>query len=236
MTVSCAVTTSPRPNADYLPATLRSIDNAGFPQPVLFAEPGSPLPGQYSVVQNTESLGPYQNFLAALRWLLRETDADWLAVFQDDIELTPGLWPLSLPGEVVSLYTASPYHSKAPGWHRQANVCGRVVYGALAVLMVRDVAARFVSNPPRRTARGQTDFSIGEFCRREGLDYWLHSPSFCRHQGGVSSISLRQIAPGVAELRNCRAFCSDIRQLHNATNAVEWDQCALDTKSNPKAP
>lgn len=42
--------------------------------------------------------------------------------------------------------------------------------------------------------------------RDAGLEYWMHSPSFVRHLGEVSTIQTRQLD----EYRQCRVFLEKI--------------------------
>jgi hypothetical protein len=211
-----AVTTAPR-GPSWLMPTIESLARAGWKDLTLQAEPGTYIPcdiPQVQVVTNAHRLGPHLNFRAALAGLVRENaKADAHAVFEDDIEVTrslrfwletEGLWPSGRVG-VVSLYTASVNHRDQEGWHLCDDLPRRAC-GALAYVFPPDAARDFASRPPVRNTWGQQDYWVGRWCREAGLQYWMHSPSFVRHLGEVSTT----LGRGLDEQRQCRRFLEGI--------------------------
>lgn len=153
--IACGVTTAPR-IPPVLHHSLRSIINAGF-EPTIFAEPGSPLPdANIPVVQNQERLGCFRNWVyTAYSLLSRETD--YVAIFQDDIDLSPHALPIAFrllnnPEAyikryahqlgAVSFYTPSHYFPGHKGWHLQP--AGNL-WGALGFLFPREVLVRILN-------------------------------------------------------------------------------------------
>lgn len=215
--VSTAVTTAPRPSADYLPETLRQLASAGFPRPLIVAEPGSPVS---DAIVNPERLGPCGNFRRALSELLR-TDSEWLAVFQDDIEVSRGLFPWVLNDiprfnkcGVVSLYTPQPQASDEHGWKCVDGISPKTPVGALAILMRHKIARMYIAKPEPSGINRPTTVSLAEFCQVSGLDWYVHNPSFVRHTGEVSAIDMRRNLPPIITLqRQCKDFCEDVSVL-----------------------
>tara|TARA_Y100000034_G_scaffold116174_1_gene154179 strand:- start:76 stop:744 length:669 start_codon:yes stop_codon:yes gene_type:complete len=213
-----AITTAERDGEDYLPTTLRSLRDAGFADTAIFAEPNAPAPANLHVIRNLKKRGAYPNFLHALKWLtFSKPFADAYIVWQDDIEVSLGLrqhlndllWPADRETiGVVSLYAAGLYGLEGEGL---VNITDHRAYGALAYVFPRHAAVKLTSDPPRRGSLTMTDVSVGEFCRREGLSYWVHNPSLVRHIGDVSSISSRNkmkaVVPGA---RNCVEFAPQV--------------------------
>ncbi len=135
------------------------------------------------------------------------------AVFQDDVKLTRnlrawletvGLWP-SPRVAVLSLYTAAVNHRERPGWHRCEDLPRRA-HGALAYVFPPHAARDFLAKPPPSNTWGQQDYWVGRWCRDAGLEYWMHSPSFVRHVGEVSTIQTLALD----EYRQCREFLEQI--------------------------
>lgn len=166
-----AITTAPR-ESSRLEATLSSVADAGWHDPIVVAEPDTPIPSSLAltrVLRNPHRLGPHRNFRRALSLLLEiEPKAEAYGVFQDDIQMagnlrvwldSTGVWPSDRVG-VLSLYTASANHSPQPGWHSCRDVPRRA-HGALAVVFPPQSAAAYLSMPPRRLTWGQTDYWIG---------------------------------------------------------------------------
>lgn len=216
MNWAVAVITAPR-EPSWLRDTVESLTRAGWDKITLYAEPGTLVPadlGHPDVVVNRRRLGPHLNFRRALAGLMEQNaTADAYAVFQDDIQVTRnvrvwletlGLWPSHRVG-VLSLYTSALNHCERRGWHRCEDLPKRA-HGAQAYVFPPDAARLFLSKPPVRNTWGQTDYWVGRWCRGAGLDYWMHSPSFVRHLGEVSTIQTRPLD----EYRQCRVFLETI--------------------------
>ncbi len=192
--IPAAVTTAPR-EIDYLSDTLASLSSAGWPDPVIVAEPESPAHKYRNVRHTSKRHGPWGSFLRALRILLDEQPAaDAYAFFQDDILISENckawladqLWPADNVG-ALSLYTCERQDAGGDGW-----VCGvpskeHKVYGLLAVVLPISVARLLTLNPLRPAERNRADVIFGEFCLREGLSWCRHEPSLVRHVGEVSA-------------------------------------------------
>lgn len=203
------VTTAPR-ESPTLQATLASIRLAGW---------------NVDLLANDEhkSLGPYGNFLRVLQaGVACATHAtthatDHILVFQDDIEVTRGLRSCldanQPPVGVVSLYTPANLHRDESGWHKTTRLPRS--YGALAIMMDCEMAAKFIASPPGRETGGkltwrnthQTDFWITKFCAAKQIPYWTHSPSFTMHAGTTSSLD----SPNAnSRVRQCYVFCRSV--------------------------
>jgi len=105
------VTTAPR-GCNYLNDTLSSIKAAGWPDVYIFND---------SARGGPEHLGPWKNLLRALESLVTHK-SDFVALFQDDIEVTEGLrdWlergNLPVTDGIVSLYCRWEMDSGGRGW------------------------------------------------------------------------------------------------------------------------
>jgi len=207
-----AIITAPR-ESSRLEATLSSVAEAGWDNPIVVAEPNAPIPASVSqlrVLRNPHRLGPHRNFRRAVSVLLEvEPQADAYAVLEDDIQMSAslrawldstGVWPSDRTG-VLSLFTAYANHSMQPGWHPCRDVPRRA-HGAQAYVFPPRAAIAYLSMPPRRMTWGQTDYWVGWWCRESGYEYWMHSPSFVRHTGKESTI----IHLPLDEYRQCREF------------------------------
>ena len=195
--IPVAITTAPRKGVEYLDETLISLVNAGWEDVLVVAEPEAPVNGHPRVLWNRNRLWAWANFLNALAVLIEEDPAsDALMVCQDDIRIAKDtrrwleaqLWPSEDTG-VLSLYTCSATAAgKDEGWFRlgDADLPERA-FGALAIVMPTEAAAKLLCDPPGRDSRNRIDYHLGEFCAQHRLGYWQHMPSLVRHVGKVSS-------------------------------------------------
>lgn len=198
--IASAITTCKRQGVDYLPATLESLHSAGFdPQ----------------IVQDAELAGSWPTLRRALAGLL-ERSGDALAVFQDDILIAKGcrewlegqLWPS--PEEkigVVSLYTASVNHLR-DGWFTADDLPVWRPWGACALVFTRHFAQRVLYDPTNRAFLSGSDTSIGTACRRDGLKWWMHSPSMVDHVGAISAVN--PFAVKLDKDRTAINWCRDV--------------------------
>ncbi len=218
MNWATAITTAPR-SEYYLPETIASLSAAGWDKPTIFAEPDSPVPMGCQVVDAETKQGSWPNFLRALGTMIEwRPNADWYAVFQDDILIAENcrawLEPQLPPDGIVSLYcSGKTSEGRQPGWFQiEQGIAARRAYGALAVLFPAVLAKMLVTERPGRGSLTKTDIHIGRFCDKHEISYWYHTPSLVRHVGHVSAI---KHVPGEKMPRSERPW-SDFR------HETEW--------------
>ena len=199
------VTTAPR-DPCTLKESLRSLENAGWKDYLLFAEPDSSVPDGVDgarLRQRANALGAWPNFYMALTELmLTQPHADAYLMCQDDVLYCKGLrdylenvlWPGSRPG-VVALHT--PMHqdiAAAKGFY--ASPQGWAAWGAQAYVFPNAAARAFVRHPRVVNHRNRgpreglcnVDSMVGQWCQDVGFDYYLHSPSPTQHIGEKSTL------------------------------------------------
>lgn len=213
------VVTAPRPGGvTYLPFTVRSIVNAGFPHPYIFAEPGSPIPPEFENNTTTwkRPTGIFQNSLLAMNWIWQSVFArqwDAALVCEDDVELERGLrqylddhvlWP-SPAAQLgfLSLYTADqPGVSDGPaGWHK----FNRILWGAQSVVMSNEAMGEFLYSQhqiqrrrrptPKPDEMPYMDMELSRWAMSRGRPMWharTHGGgSLVKHRGVISTIPKR---------------------------------------------
>jgi hypothetical protein len=214
-TFAVAVLTCPR-EQPTLSRTLDSLSAAGWQRDEIL------------VSRDDRRAGCYLHWRAVLGLLLvRSPQADFLLVSEDDAIYPVGLreWLSShrnpnRPDPLAwnSLYCAAPNELSAPASTPVCDpACGRWLpirvpkraYGALSYLITPALARRFLANPPLPGWRDGTDRAAGVFCKREGIRYCCHLPSFVRHIGDVSS--LRERRGGIDEYRRAATWVTDCR-------------------------
>lgn len=128
-------------------------------------------------------------------------------ICEDDVLLSENLRnyldSTTIPDGVVSLYTASSNHNSRPGWHAISNV-PRHAHGALTYVFDEEVACDIVDDAAEisKLSGGATDRAVGYFCKRHGIPYWCHSPSFVYHLG--EGLSVVDDGPRLQDgARNC---------------------------------
>ncbi len=214
-TWAVGVTTAPRGH-DYLPATLSSLEAAGWPDVRVFNDDG----------KGPDHKGPWKNLLAAMSSLECQ-GTDFVAVFQDDIEVTEGLrdWleqgNLPVTDGIVSLYCRWKIDSGGCGWrqydmenltckkghtHRDPKLLGKdfrvcaepgckmplrdpwfECSGALAYCMRRGVARDMLSSLPKVAGLTQSDYKVAQWCYEQGRPLHYHEPSLVQHVGLCSA-------------------------------------------------
>lgn len=199
------ITTAPR-DQSTIAESLASMRAAGFPDPTIFAEPGSPIPAEHSgpVVVRSERAGAWGNFhLACVELLQRNRDADAFLLCQDDIVWTAGdrfetmfsflsraLWP-HIDASVVSLYCALPYAQNKPGWYKFER---RWVWGACCFVFRREALQDFLATKAASWATSgyghelgvnqkYIDMAIGRWSLERKRPIWYPSPSIVQHIG-----------------------------------------------------
>jgi glycosyltransferase involved in cell wall biosynthesis len=195
------VVTAPRP-WPALAATLAGLGRAGFDQVHVFAEPGSPVPPEWShlpITRHRDRLGQLRNFLFAAAALLEQDPAaDCYAVFEDDIDPARGLrawcdgqfWPGG--HGVVSLYTCRVFADDRPGW-QTLNLGRYRTFGALAFVFRGESLRRLLADGVvrRHAAHGTpgADAVVGEWAQRCGIGIAYHTPSLVQHECGTPALA-----------------------------------------------
>lgn len=221
---SVGMTTAPR-KEPTLATSLRSLIDAGWESPRLFAEPGTPLPmdgGQLPLSCRDVVLGAFSNWLLALTELyLRSPRADAFLICQDDVLFSRGLrgyldrtlWPAPEVG-VVSVYCPN-HRSEGREFGFHAIDDGWDSWGALAYAFPNPSLRAFLSDPlvinHRHHGPGDgmrnIDSVVGNWCRRTGRPYFVHVPSLAEHIGTTSTIWSRS---GTGGRRRAGRFLSDV--------------------------
>jgi len=205
------VTTAPR-LVPTLARCVASIQAAGWSDLRIFAEPGSDLKGLGAgaeVIQRTERLGAFRNFVASMRELLAEhSKAQAILLFQDDVILCRevrdflerDLWPSPKTG-VISIYTPNhkvyaPEDVKGCRW-----INSKWLIGACALAFPRHVAEAIVAHPLAKNWRGAAkgsqpvphlkkavDCYVGHAVAELNLRAYYYNPSMVQHIATTSAI------------------------------------------------
>jgi len=195
------MTAAPRPQ----PRVERSIGQlrqAGFVEPVhIFAEPGTKVTPMADVFihQNARRLGVWLNWRSAATYLLQTTNAPWIVLCQDDIDLCscagPALrhalacFPKTSWG-FASLFTSRRTvegQTTRPGW--QAFDVGRNAVGALAYCFSRESLQAVLSHEGvlRYRLNHGIDAVVSQAFQEMGRHCYYHLPSLCAHTGDGNS-------------------------------------------------
>lgn len=165
---SIGLVTSPRNGVSYLDQTLRSFDTTGWDNPVVFAEPGSPIPGFFSgqVVERRKQFGDWSNWAVGLyELLLTEPDTDYFLMLEDDVvfaknvrEYVEGYLGQLLPFASLSLFCPDCYTREGiPSFVNQCH--GWNTRQTQTVIMHRSAVIDFFSSPTVQRHRFQHVFS-----------------------------------------------------------------------------
>ena len=199
------VTTAPR-REPTIGRSLDSLITAGWSEFNVFAEPDCDvpdLPKGCNLVRRSSKFGAWPNFLLGLSELiLADPDADAYFMAQDDTVYCSGLrsyleaslWPDEKVG-VVSLHAASHQTKEDENGFFQEDV-GWGAWGAQAYVFPNSSARALLRDPGvvnhRQRGMGEgrqnVDSVVGDWCRRAGFPYFLHSPSLSQHIGNTSAI------------------------------------------------
>ena len=161
--------------------------------------------------------GPYGNFQDCLEWLVANRPADGYLIAQDDVRIAANLRTFLESADVLnertgvlSPYCAGPHHRNDAGWFKLDPPEGKRAYGACALLLPHHAAVRFLHSPPNKSCRTRTCYWLAEFCKREKLDFWIHSPSLVQHVGTHSLVnSIWDTAEACRQYREAKAWCED---------------------------
>ena len=200
-----AVTTAPR-RVSTLATTLDSLAAAGWEDPHLFAEPGTRIPKRFrglETIRRRQQMGAWGNWLLALTEIyLSDPHAGAYFLCQDDVVYPRGLreyleanlWPADRLG-VVSLHTPSHHANedvvgffpREVGWGAWGAM-GFVFPNASVRALLRD--PQVMSHRYRGMGNGMqnVDSVVGDWCKRKGLPFYLHSPSLSQHTGEKSTL------------------------------------------------
>lgn len=239
-----AVIAHPR-QPQTLATTLDSIFLAGWVRVHVFANPGvEEFQAQSGTTvarhDNAARLWPYPNFLNAVRQLLLiDPEADAYGVIQDDVSLARGLrswvddtfWPLLSNPKlgnrfgVVSLFTPEKLHQPPSmlggqhGWHIMPDTEVQA-WGAQAYLFSSASLRIFLSSKFVTTDLTQVDRLVLSWCRQDGYDYWMHSPSVSQHaaadQSSFGNFPSEEVKQHCLPYRKAKYFVDDVIELRKA--------------------
>lgn len=159
--------------ASYVANCVRSLLGAGFPEPVVFAEPGTPgivLRDGCPVVAETGTpatingvrLGVMPNHLAMMQSLTRGQqwqDCNAFLVVEDDTVYCPGLrqylddyvlWPsdpINLGALCLFTHGLNRISHRHAGWHQLTPSVFRHMWGGQAVVLSRQGAEKWLTSP-----------------------------------------------------------------------------------------
>lgn len=201
--VACITTKRPTPT---LERTLDSLASAGWPHAVVFSD--------------RKGVGCWQAWQWAIHGVLaciHKINSDRILICEDDCLHAAGLREyldsnpkgIFTGASVVSLYTSAYNHTPQGGWI-PVHTGGPIrTYGAVSLVIPVYLLPALLGDTPNKDQPNGTDHNIGLFCRREGIPFLCHSPSFVKHIGDESTLP----DAGVDEFRREAAWCGDVREL-----------------------
>jgi hypothetical protein len=195
-----AMITAPRrvPTMDRSVAELR---RGGFAQRLrVFAEPGSVVaasPG-VEIVRNPIRLGMWLNWLQAVQYLLEQTDAPYLVLFEDDVEFAPcAALALqhavqTLPADrfgLATLFTPRQFVTSLPMWLGWSALGSQPAWGSQGYGFSRNSLGKlFRSSAVRGHASSEdTDGVVSRGMIEVGRRVYAHIPSLSAHAGDGNS-------------------------------------------------
>lgn len=194
----------------YLELTLHSLEAAGFPTPKIISDgPSIEMP----------RMGPKSTFKRALHAGVRNRMP--FVVVQDDVLVSKGLHGYLEHGNIpatgiLSLYSSAKREPDERGWHRQEfDTSGPTPpwylgFGACGYLFKPTVAADYLASDYQMQRNDMIGPSLAEFCCKQGIPYWLHSPSFVQH---IGEESVRSGIPVTAE-RKAGNFLENVQGMY----------------------
>lgn len=203
-TWAIGVTTAPR-KTPTLGRTLASLEEAGFQEVRVFAEPDSEVPDSSiggKITIRDETIGAWPNWYLALSELyLRTPRADAYMLVQDDVVMCRGLrrylerqlWPHHRVG-FVSIYRSAGYRELSPGFSEVSLAEGML--GALTLIFPNFAARSLLADHHtlahrlrgRQSGLAHIDDVVGFWARKSRLGGWVHTPSLAQHIGEESAI------------------------------------------------
>lgn len=202
---SYGITTVPSRLNTTLPKTILSLKNGGFDSPILFQDGDKPEPYRFTlerIVRPTVLRGHGNWVLSMYELYIRKPNADYYALFQDDLvtyhNLRPYLEKCQYPQKGYwNLYTFPENESLAngkKGWY-ESNQLGK---GAVGLIFNRDALTvllthRHLFDRPQEATRGwrAIDGGIVTAMKKAGYKEYVHNPSLVQHTGTISTLENR---------------------------------------------
>jgi hypothetical protein len=220
VSVVTGIITAPR-KVGYLDRSLETYQRQELPTPHVFAEPGAEFfyyKSQVVLHKNRERLGCFDNWRAAARWLLLNTESDYILMCEDDTSWNVGAWPImadfAQPDRVISGWTSLVNATFGiTGWQKAANLSYSGWCGSLALLYPRGILNKVVLNHNLTKEGGvHLDTDMGFALQELNVPIYCHHPSLVHHLGNKHSTfpHLTDDLQSV-DARQCYATCRDRR-------------------------
>lgn len=211
---SYGVTTVPERIDTYLPTTLKSLSDGGFPEPRLFVdgiEDDTDYRSRFGldVTSRFPQVNLFGSYVLSLWELyLREPFADRYVIFQDDLlcvrHLRNYLERCSFPNKgywnLITHKVNYDMFTRRPGWYR-SDQCGR---GAVGLVFNRQgvidllTCPKIINRPTtaeRDRAYRLVDAAVNGALGPLGYVEYVHEPSLLDHTGKVSTINPPRTEP-----------------------------------------
>ncbi len=233
------VTVAPRKNPT-IENTLQLLVANGW-HPIVFVEPDTQLPKRrdYSVVRNTARRGAWHNWLHGARYLLANTRAERILMFQDDAVVHPEtrryLDEVGRADGIRSLYT--PHHKQRDvedGWY---TVQTRNHWGAVALEFTRDILERILITravvdwhgfKPKKTPKNRVtgiDTVLGFAAAEARIPFWYSKPSPCSHGATHSTINHGGNSPELQRYPAGHLLAGKVRGSNNTGFPADHERC-----------
>jgi len=172
--------------------TISSVVAAGFPAPLVYAEPDAPAAATAGRGGKrwSEVLGPIGSFKAMVADLLANTAEEWLLLLEDDVLLADHtadyLRRFNLTDEILSLYVSGPRQLPGFAW----STIKKPLVGSLAVVIRRRVLADLTKTRQWRrwSKRDCVDQLIHRAAAEAGVPVQTHNPALAQHIGETAAI------------------------------------------------
>jgi hypothetical protein len=199
-----AMISAPRP-APTVNRTIAEVRHGGFTQRLrVFAEPGSVVAGPpgVEIARNRNRLGMWPNWLQAAEYLLGQTAAPYLVLFEDDLELAAcaalalQYAVQTLPTDsfgLATLFTTRLFVSNRVMWQGWSTL-DSPPWGSLGYCFSRDSLRELIRSSAVRGHKSSTDTDgvVSRGMVEIGRKVYAHVPSLCGHAGeGNSTVGHR---------------------------------------------
>lgn len=219
VSVVVGIITAPR-NVSYLDRTLESVFAQELPTPHVFAEPGVQFlhKDKVHLHVNHKQLGCFGNWRNAAKWLLLNTESDYVLIGEDDVQWCLGAWEIissfASLDKVLSGWTSLVNATfGVTGWHRAANLPYVGWCGSLCLLFPRDILNKVIINHNLTKEDGvHLDTDTGFALQELNVPIYCHHPSLVRHLGNKHS-TFPHLTDDLqtVDARQCYATCRDRR-------------------------